>query len=115
MSQKIQMILLMLKGLSLLLTKNLWKKPRLSKSTLPGWDSVLIPILTWESPDAEVVAPAVLAATDSLSVLKERCPKDLGHLSFINNNMRIDNGRTLISGEPVDPVLWDSWPWGVLV
>jgi len=50
------------------------KAEGLLKSTLPGWDSALIPIWTLESPDAEVVAPAAPAATDLLSVLKERCP-----------------------------------------
>ncbi len=76
MSQKIPMMLLMLKGLSLLLTRNLWKKPRLSKSILLGWDSILSPTWTLESLDAEVVGPAVPAATDILSILKKRCPGD---------------------------------------
>lgn len=84
MSQKIQMILLMLKGLSSLLTKNSWKKPRLLKSTLPGWDLALIPIWTLESLDAEVVDPAAPAATDLLSVLKERCPVEIQDTFFLS-------------------------------
>jgi hypothetical protein len=44
----------------------------------------LIPIWTLESLDAEVVDPAAPAATDLLSVLKERCPVEIQDTFFLS-------------------------------
>ncbi len=73
MSQKIQMILLMLKDLSSLLIKNLWKKLRKLKSTLPEWAFTWIPISIWGKAAVAVdAAKADPAATNGFESFNKK-------------------------------------------